>query len=384
MIIPLGTDRPLRRPTLVNHGLVFLTLGIHIACELLRRNDPELWARIHELLALDPRHLTLWSPASYALLHAPGWTHLLGNMVFLWTLGPNVEDRLGRLGYLAFYILGAAAAGLTHALFYANPVIGASGAIAAVTGAYLVLFPHTTVRCFIFFFYIGIFGLPAWWLIGGQIAWNVFITGANAAGNVATLAHLGGYAFGMGVAMLLLATRLLKREPYDLFTLSRHAVRRRQFKEAGYRRDRAAGAQQAQAHARPDPNAEAIMRARAAVTDRIGAGDLPGAGAAYRALLDAHGTAPAAALLSRQTQYDLANALFAAGDHQTAATAYERFLAGYPRDREIPTVRLMLGLLNARYLNDPIRAKAEIGQALPHLPEGEQMDLARELLAELG
>lgn len=384
MIIPLGTDRPLRRPTLVNHALIAVNAACFLGQTFVERFAPDQLDGLQGVLILDPRNFGVWTLVTYAFLHG-GFLHLLGNMVFLWTFGPNVEDRFGRLGYLAFYLLGGAAAGGMHAVFDPHPVLGASGAIAAVTGAYLVLFPHTVIRCFVWFFLIGVYGIPAAWFIGGQIGYNVFMQGMGLTWGVAVLAHLGGYAFGIAVAVGLLATRILPREPYDLFTLSRQAARRRQFREIAYQRDRAAreGLNPDLARVRLDPQqSDAIAGARAGVSAAITAGDLPAAAAAYRRLLEDNGVS--AALLNRRAQYDLANFLFQSGDHQTAATAYDLFLKGYPTDSELPTVRLMLGLINARYLNDPIRAKQEIHAAMPGLPEGDNLALARELLAELG
>lgn len=384
MIIPLGTDRPLRRPTLINHALIAACVGVFVLQALAERFNPGLTADLSRAVVLDPSRVRPWALLTYAFLHG-GFLHLLGNMVFLWTFGPNVEDRFGRVGYLAFYLVGAAASGGVHALFEPAPVVGASGAIAAVTGAYLVLFPHTVIRCFVLFFAIGVFGLPAWWFIGGQIAYNLLIQGAGMQLNVAVLAHLGGYGFGIAVAVALLASRVLPREPYDLFTLSRQAARRRQFREISYRRDRLieAGTHPDQARVGLAPaESDALADARAAVMLAISRGDMPAAAVAYRALLEARGTG--GALLSRRAQYDLANFLFQSGDHQTASIAYEAFLRGYPGDRELATVRLMLGVINARYLNDPIRAKEHIRAALRDLPEGEHRVLAGQVLEELG
>ena len=386
MFIPLGTDRPLRRPTLVNYLLVGVNVGIFLALEVVARFSPESADRVHDLLCFDSRHFHWWGLVTYAFLHG-GWMHILGNMVFLWSFGPNVEDRFGRVGYLAFYLFAAAVAAGAHALFEPDPVIGASGSIAAVTGAYLVLFPHTVIRVFVWFFYIGVFGIPAWVFITGQIAYNFWMQSVGSEG-VAVMAHLGGYAFGMALAMSLLATRVLAREPYDLFTISRQAVRRRQFRELRFQRDRDVSGGRAPTFGRAaalDPAvSEAVAGARAEVSTRLAAGDSAAAAAAYRRLLSENGHVPGAALLNRKSQYDLANYLFQSGDHVNAAAAYELFLKGYPADREVPAVRLMLGLVSARYLNDPMKAKAEISAALPALGTDEQKTLARELLAELG
>ncbi len=381
MIIPLGTDRPLRRPTLINHGLIGVNLLAHVAKEVLERFAPERFEQVFEALWLNPQEFAPWALLTYAFLHG-GLLHLLGNMVFLWVFGPNVEDRFGRVGYLLFYFGGAVVAGGLHALFEPAPVVGASGAIAAVTGAYLVLFPHTMIRCFVWFFVIGAFSIPAGWFIGGQIAYNVLMQATDLRGGVAVLAHLGGYGFGIAISMGLLGTRILPREPYDLFTMSRQAARRRQFREIHYHQERAAGRPPESRSGLDAAQADALAAARSEVSGLISAGNLPGAAAAYRRLLESRGVQ--GALLSRKVQYDLANHLFQSGDHQTAATAYDLFLKGYPNDSEIPVVRLMLGLISARYLNDPIRAKSEISTAMPNLPEGEHRSLAKELLAELG
>jgi membrane associated rhomboid family serine protease len=375
---------------LVTHILVWANVLVFAAVMAVDRRwvDPEVAANVTDQFKLDPHHFRWWTLITYAFFHA-NLMHILGNMVFLWVFGPNVEDRFGRIGFLLFYLGGAASAGGLHVLLDHSPVIGASGAIAAVTGAYLVLFPRTHIKTLLFFFLIGIYSIPAWWFIGGQIAWDLFNQSTGRSGNVATLAHLGGYGFGAGISLLLLITGLLKRETmYDLFSLTRHAARRRQFQELTYRRQRAiASGQDPDALLKNKPGDQispAIQEARGEVTQRLLADDLPGAGVAYRRLLERHGVSPAVALLSRRSQYELANHLFKTGDHQTAATAYRLFLEGYPGDPETPIVRLMLGLINARYLNDPIKAKEEISQAMPGLPDGDHKTLARELLAELG
>lgn len=393
VFIPLGTDRALRRPTLINNVLIAANVGVYCATTVLGRVADHQLMRLEELAVLDPRHLLAWTLVTYAFLHAD-LMHLLGNMLFLWVFGPNVEDRLGRIGYPVFYLFGAVGAGGLHALFETSPVVGASGAIAAVTGAYLVLFPHTAIKTLVVFFYIGVVGIPAWWFIGGQIVWNLWMQASAHGGNIAVLAHLGGYGYGIVVSMALLGLHILDREPYDLFTISRQAARRRQFREVGYQRERqarggvrpdaVAPACARRGEAAPDPLPEAVQTARAEIVAMLDRSEPDAAAAAYRRLLEAHGAAPRFALLSRRAQYDIANALFSAGDVQTAATAYELFLEAYPTDPEAPVMRLMLGLINARYLNDPVRAKQEITKAMGGLPAGDQRELAGQLLAELG
>src|SRR5688572_29514168 len=287
-------------------------------------------------------------------------------MLTLWVFGPNVEDKLGRVGFAALYLGGAVLAGSAHVAFERDPVVGASGAIAAVTGAYLVLFPKTNVRCLLFFFLIGIFSIPAWWFIVFALAKDlVWVAAAQQVGGVgvddgvARAAHLGGYAFGAAVSMGLVGLRLVSREPYDLFTIIRQAGRRRAIREATVAMERDAqrrlGA--GKRSAEDESRAEAMARARGEVSSQVSRGELQAAGEGYRRLLESYGDLPGAATLSRQHLYDLANHLFQTGKHTLALEAYDRFLEAYPKDSHAPSVRLMVGLINARYLNDPVRAK---------------------------
>ncbi len=383
VFLPLGTDRPRRRPTLVTHALIASNAVVFIAMVLLAAFAPALHERAMATLHLS-RGSGAWSWVTYAFLHA-GPVHLLGNLLFLWVFGPNVEDRIGRLGFTAFYLVAAAAAGLGHVAASPAPVVGASGAISAVTGAYLVLFPRTHVRTLIIFFFIGVFMIPAWWFIAFAIFWDfVPMLRTGRVSQVAYEAHLAGYGFGILVSVVLLWTRAIQREPYDLFTIGRQAARRRQFREVEHarrrEREQAERRVKATADAPPDPAAEA----RARVSTAAASGDMAAAAAAYRDLLREFGDKPAAVTLTRRTQYDVANHLFAAGDHATAAIAYERFLGGYPSDAEAPTVRLMLALINTRYLNDPVAARALLDGLHDALARDEERTLARELLDELG
>jgi membrane associated rhomboid family serine protease len=146
-----------------------------------------------------------------AFLHA-GWAHFLGNMLYLWIFGDNVEDRLGHLAYALFYVAGAVFAGAAQALSNPAstvPMVGASGAIAAVMGAYFVLFPRARIESLVIFgFWIDFVSVPAvfylaiWFamqLLSGAFA---LATAGGAQGGVAWWAHAGGFAFGMGIGWL--------------------------------------------------------------------------------------------------------------------------------------------------------------------------------------
>jgi membrane associated rhomboid family serine protease len=247
---------------------------------------------------LDP--LTL---VTYQFLHGD-LLHLLGNMLFLWVFGRAVEDKLGRLGFTAFYLLGGAFAGLMHALFEPAPAVGASGSISAVTGAFLVLFPRTRIKVLWFFILISFLQAPAWFFIGLQVAWNLLAQASGTAGNVAVLAHLSGYAYGFVVALTLLWTGVLSREPYDLFTISKQAKRRRAFRALNEQRPRPAVTPTRRGRA-GEGVAEAIAAARAAVSREISAGKLGDAVEPYRLLIDRHGENASAVTLARNAQYRL-------------------------------------------------------------------------------
>jgi membrane associated rhomboid family serine protease len=131
-----------------------------------------------------------------------GWAHLLGNLLFLYVFGNNVEDRLGRLRYLGFYLLCGYAATYVFALFFAGsstPLVGASGAIAGVLGAYIVLFPRARVWSLLTFFFFLPVRLPAWLVLGSWFVLQYLYTrgaGLSEATGTAYLAHVVGFVVG--------------------------------------------------------------------------------------------------------------------------------------------------------------------------------------------
>ena len=150
-------------------------------------------------------------------LHA-GWLHLAGNMLYLWIFGNNVEDRLGRLGFLLFYLVGGFAADLTQVAIDPHaevPLIGASGAIAAALGAYLVLFPRARIQSLVFLgFFYQLIAIPAILVLGFwcvlQLIDGFASLGASTAADagVAFFAHIGGFVFGLAVGVV---ARLMDR-----------------------------------------------------------------------------------------------------------------------------------------------------------------------------
>jgi membrane associated rhomboid family serine protease len=141
--------------------------------------------------------------------------HLLGNMLFLWIFGNNIEDRLGRLPFLAFYLAGGIVAALTQVWIdpaSAVPLVGASGAIAACLGAYIVLFPRARITSLVFLGIVyQLLDVPAVIMLGYWFALQLIdglasLGGGNAQGGVAFFAHIGGFVGGLAVGTLLRAT----------------------------------------------------------------------------------------------------------------------------------------------------------------------------------
>ncbi|NIO49968.1 MAG: rhomboid family intramembrane serine protease [Candidatus Aminicenantes bacterium] len=140
-----------------------------------------------------------------------GFLHLFGNMLYLWIFGNNIEDFLGPFRFILFYLLSGLGASLTHIIFHPNsqvPMIGASGAIAGVLGAYLILYPRARVLTFVFlFFFIRILPVPAFFILGIWFIAQVLNVGLG--GGVAWFAHIGGFL--IGIALIKIYTRKRKK-----------------------------------------------------------------------------------------------------------------------------------------------------------------------------
>ena len=143
-----------------------------------------------------------------------GWIHLVGNMLYLWIFGNNIEDRFGRVGFLLFYLAGGIAAAVTQVWIDPTstvPIIGASGAIAAVLGAYLVLYPRARVLSLVFLgFFYQLLQVPALLVLGFwfvlQLIDGLASLGATASnGGVALFEHIGGFLMGVFVAVVIRA-----------------------------------------------------------------------------------------------------------------------------------------------------------------------------------
>lgn len=411
MFFPIRSDRPLRSTPYVNYALIALNVLLFAGTtgqmaqanayekrqfELIVKeplpvkalDDPVAYVHgeverraeakypvLH--LILSPHGTKLWQFLSYQFMHGSPM-HLIGNMIFLWVFGNNVEDRLGKLGYLFFYLGVGVFAGLAHFLTSDAAVLGASGSVAGVTGAFLALFPRTRIGFIFFFFLIGFFEVPAMIVVLFFFAKDLFFYSVGG-GGIAYTAHMGGTLAGFGLGMGLLLTRLLPREPYDLLTLFEHKRRRDKFRkiaregfqpwEGKLGRDGKGGG---------PPQDPAILEARRVITQALNDHDHPAAAARYAALLADH----PGQVLSQRAQADVANQLMRDASYPDAAEAYRLLLATYPSHPEKAHYQLMLGLVYARYLGRPADAKPLLEQAAERLDGGER-DTAQQLLDTL-
>lgn len=126
------------------------------------------------------------------------WLHLFGNMLFLWIFGNNIEDYLGKIKYILFYLLSGLGASMVHIIFHPNsliPVIGASGAVSGIMGAYLILYPTARVRTLVFvFIFVTFVDIPAFVFL---VVWFIFQFLYAGGEGVAWLAHVGGFLIGL-------------------------------------------------------------------------------------------------------------------------------------------------------------------------------------------
>lgn len=244
-MIPLSDENPTLRTPVMTYAILAAIAGVWLFVQGAGMNVETLAASVCNLgmvpgevtgraplgqgvpigpgmaCVVDNEPINLWTPLTSMFLHG-SWGHILGNALFFWVFGNNVEDSLGRGRFLVFYILcGLIAAGAHVLVDPASPVptVGASGAISGILGAYLVLYPHVRVRMlFILIFFIQIIRVPAWLVL---VWWFVIqvITGLpdlmainpEVSGGVAVWAHVGGFVAGVVLVKLFVNRELHRR-----------------------------------------------------------------------------------------------------------------------------------------------------------------------------
>lgn len=381
-LIPIGTEIRPRHAPIANWTLIGLNVLVFL---LTSRLGGALGAQVQRDFALDAARPLLYQYLTYQFLHGD-WMHLLGNMLFLWIFGNAVCDRMGSLAYVVFYLAGGVFSGVAFTHSADNPMIGASGAIAAVTTAFLALFPRVHVTMLVWVLVVFTFQVPAMILIVFKIIlWdNVLAPSINqgAVSNVAHSAHLGGYAFGFVVAMGLLALRALPRNQFDMVALWDRWRRRRGLTSAGLATHpitaRPIVVEELDSRPLEPVSLTPIEELREEIAARLAERDTAAAAAAYLRLLelDEH------QILARPQQLEIANYLAQSRRYEKAAAAYEAFLAAYPGATDLAQVRLFLGLIYSRYLQQYDRAVVQLRQALETLQADTQRALAAEELRQ--
>jgi membrane associated rhomboid family serine protease len=205
-LIPLSdaSRRPVRMPIVT--GAIVLVNVIVFILELTRGDAfVTQWSAVPAQITSGHNWITILT----AMFMHGSWSHIIGNMIFLWAFGPEIEDAMGRGRYLAFYLIGglvamvAQIAGGPHSTV---PNLGASGAIAAVMGAFIVTYPRDQIKSLLFIFvFFRMTFIPAALLIGFWFLMQLVHAGAVAqvqTGGVAYLAHVGGFIFGAATARL--------------------------------------------------------------------------------------------------------------------------------------------------------------------------------------
>jgi membrane associated rhomboid family serine protease len=373
-----------RRP-IVNYAIIAINVALFIGC-----NYGVHSARGVDGLLLHPDNPSVQQFFSSMFMHG-SWTHLIGNMIFLWVFGNAVNDRFGHAGYLAFYLAGGILAGVGYLLLSGNaPVLGASGAISAVTGAYLVLLPRARVTLLLWLFYLFLpLDVSSLYFLLFQFVWNMVMsfnqsitaTPGVAEGGVAYIAHSSGYLFGILVSVAILAGRLIDRNHFDLLSLAQSALRRSEYRgmvAKGYDPfigkvgSRWTPAKSAEPDV-PDMRGARELELRREISQALSDHDLAAAAPRYLELIQ---IAPQA-VLSRQQQLDVANHLMSAEQHAEAAEAYERFLKHYGGYEYVADIYLMLGLLYGRYLQKTEQAVDYLQRAIASLRDPRKLELAR-------
>ena len=352
MLIPIRTQTDVRHTPAVNIALIAANVAIFVLFggaskrNFLLENwifNP-LWPQMHQYI-------------TYQFLHGD-IMHLLGNMIFLYVFGNAVSAKMGDLPYLLFYLSCGMLSALGFALSNNNPMLGASGSIAGVTTAYLVLFPRSRVTVLYFFFLIGTFELPAIWIIGLKIIlWdNIISPSIGPASNVAHGAHLAGYAVGFLFALLMLAFRALPRDHFDMLSLVKRWKQRREYASAmadPEARSRAEFGRVARVQSvSPEQQAienqrlDALYDLRTRISECANRGEIGPASSLYEQLIakDANQCMP------ERVQLMLAREFYGTGRMPQAASAFELYLKRYPGRPDESEVKLLLGIILARDL----------------------------------
>lgn len=394
LIVPIKTDSPVRRLPYVNYALIAANILIFLVTDALGSLGGSTFGEdLKRRFLLDPSDLSLSSFFTYQFLHG-SIMHVLGNMLFLWVFGNSVNSKMGNFAYLLFYLAAGVFAGVGFAMTSQNPCLGASGSIAGVTTAFLVLFPRSEVTTFYWFwFYIGTWHLQALLLIGLKIIlWDNILSpriNAGAFEEVALAAHIAGYLFGFVVCFVLLLIRALPRDQFDILALVKRYYQRQQLKAAFADPNAQARAIYGRVarpvspvtglpiEAEPSVAESEILRIRAEISRSVAEGDYAGAAERYEQLL----LRDPDQCLPRQNMLTVANQFMTMGRYPQAAAAYEKHLRAYPKDSDILQIKFLLGIIYAKYLRQYEAAEQFLRESADRLTDPGQRQQATQWLS---
>ncbi len=394
MLLPYASDRPPRNPPLTVVTLVLLHFAVFgvIALNIATRG-PERAVIWYANLSLVPGSIKWWSPLTYSLLHNSVF-HLSSNMLFLWVFGGSLEDVIGRRRFIALYAGAAILTGLLQCtmallaggLARSTPIIGASGAIAALVGAFAVRFYRSRIR------FIGLpVRIPAVLLVLivllGEMTvavWQLTHPTPAVQGQAAAhWAHVGGFLIGMLWAQ---STRMLRAGRHEYLAADAAVEMERGSPLKAVHRWEAvlheqpdnlhAEAELARAWAMVGERDQSAKHYAAAITGMVRLGERGGAASRY---LEAKGESievllPPAELLA------VFSSLEETGEFEASRTALEALIAAHPEASECETARLRLAALLLKWLNLPTKAAEVINEFLTDYPESSWRAYAEEML----
>lgn len=324
-------------------ALVAVTILAYVGMLMaMRDGGSKAAAELITRFGLSRSQFELWQPVTYQFVHDPDspW-HLVGNMLFLWVFGSAVESRFRWLGFVIFYLAGGIVAGVMEILVAPGAaVIGASGAVSAVTGAFIVLFPRAKVSVF---FLLSLVPVPAMLLVALYLALDILGAIGVRGGGVAYMAHIAGLAFGAGLSGALLWLRLVRRTDFDLVYLIKQWRRRAEMR-AALRSNPAKPVWSGQPPPTPAPAPSA---------PRVEAKPAP--------------PTPSPAMAARWLE--AGSAAYSRGEFAKAAELYERGLVAAPDAKDADQTRLMLAVIHARKLKAHAKAREFLAAMGPGLPE---------------
>ncbi|NQS99464.1 MAG: rhomboid family intramembrane serine protease [Candidatus Omnitrophica bacterium] len=353
--------------------MTIVLIAVNIAVFVFFAWQPD-YQSIVEQYGFTPDNFKFSTLISSMFLHA-GLAHLVFNMWFLWLFGDNLEDRFGKFAFVIFFFLGGTAAALIHSfvspqLLRSIPCIGASGAISALMGGYIMLFPRARIRCWWFFFFHGgtvavsAFLFLGFWFLGQLFSGTT--SGAETTG-VAFWAHIGGFVYGL-VASFVLKEYILHPER----SLSPQA---RDVQRSSKELDDIVGATSSQ----EEQKGKVLGEYRQVIEENFKKGEVDLAIKSYAEFE----TQSIVGALSSHYQRLIADTLLEQNKHLLSLQAYKRYMFNYPNDQQIPEVKCKLGLLYCRHFRHPAEGIRYLQQGLASAGAIDDQELVQQAKSEL-